>query len=425
MSLWELMPTFLVLGGTLLLCAFFSASETALFSLRRSDRVLLEGDQGPRARAARELLAAPRALLVAVLLVGACVDALFFSMSAGFASDLAAFCGRPWLVPATGVAATLTVVVLGEITPKAIAVAAPRRVALFAARPLRSVRDALRIVTGPLERTLAALVDLVERRLPKSHPTLGNAELVRFVEHEGAEGRLERRASELLADVLELRSRRVKEVMTPRVDVLAFDVKQGRAAFLELVRSKRHGKFPVHDGGGIDRVRGFLRGRAVLAAPEDADLARLVEPAWFVPETKSLESLLREMVERKKTTAVAVDEHGGTAGLVTLEDLVEEIVGDITSPFDRPLVRSAGEGRWFLSGRLGLREAGDLLGVAFPAVGSTTLSGFLAARLGKVPEPGDEVVFQRALLRVESVARRRAAEVSATLAPAASPPVPR
>src|SRR5581483_9108767 len=154
----------------------------------------------------------------------------------------------------------------------------------------------------------------------------------------------------------------------------------------------RHQHIPVHDGRGLDKISGFLRGRRVLAAP-DVALSKLVEPARFVPETMSLETLLRTMATEKRTAAIVVDEHGGTAGLVTLEDVVEEIVGDIASPLDRPLVRATGDGTWLLSGRLGLREAGDILGVRFPAKGPTTLSGYLALRLGRVPEKGDEVVF--------------------------------
>jgi putative hemolysin len=416
----ELASTLALLSSCLLLCAFFAASETALFSLRRSERIQLEGDPGPSARAACDLLARPRSLLVVILLVGVSLDALFFSVSADLAHHLAQVHG-PWAIPAVGAAAVLLVLVFGEITPKAIAALAPRRTALLAARPLRVVRDALRVLTTPLELGLARIVDLAERRLPESHAGLGDSELVQLVAQESAEGRLERRASELLADVLELGARRVKEVMTPRVDVTAFDLRLGREAFLELLRVKRHAKVPVHDGRGIDAVHGFLRGRVVLASDPTTPLSKLVEAARFVPDTLSLESLLRAMVQGKRTVAIVVDEHGGTAGIVTLEDVVEEIVGDIASPLERPLVRATGDGTWALSGRMGLREAGDILGYRFPAQGPTTLSGFLALRLGRVPDRGDEVELPGLRLRVEAVARRRVVEVAAARVPLAAP----
>ncbi len=410
----DLLPL-LLLPACLVLAAFFAASETALFSLRRSERNRLAAETSREARAATDLLARPRTLLVVILLAGVTIDALFFSVAAGFAHEVAHRYG-PWTVPAIGAASVVLMLAIGEITPKALAATSPRPMALLAARPLLAIRDALRPIATPIERGLAGLIDLLERRLPESHAGLRDAELVRLVEQEQAEGRLEKRASELLADVLELRSRRVKEVMVPRVDVLAFDLNDGRAKFLALLREKRHEQYPAHDGRGIDKIHGLLRGRRVLAASPEVPISKLVEPAKFVPETMSLETLLRTMATEKRTAAIVVDEHGGTAGFVTLEDVVEEIVGDIVSPLEQPLVRPTGDGTWLLSGRLGLREAGDILGVRFPAKGPTTLSGYLAQKLGRVPEKGDEVVFPKARLRVEAVARRRATEITAKVA---------
>jgi CBS domain containing-hemolysin-like protein len=408
----DLLPAVVMLGACLLLAAFFAASETALFSLKRSERSRLAGEPSEEARAATNLLARPRTLLVVILLIGVAIDALFFSVSADIAAAFASSYGA-LAIPVSGALAVALMLAVGEITPKAIAASAPRRTALIAARPLLGVRDALRPLTAPVERGLAALLDWVERRLPESRPGLRDAELVRLVEQEQADGRIERRASELLADVLDLHARRVKEVMVPRVDLQFFGLDEGRERFLSLLREKRHQHIPVHDGRGVDGINGFLRGRRVLAAPE-TPLAKLVEPAKFVPETMSLETLLRTMAAEKRTAAIVVDEHGGTAGLVTLEDVVEEIVGDIASPLDAPLVRATGDGTWLVSGRLGLKEAGDMLGVRFAAKGPTTLSGYIALQLGRVPEKGDEVVFPNVRLRVEAVVRRRATEVTAT-----------
>jgi CBS domain containing-hemolysin-like protein len=409
----SLLVALALLGLCLLLAAFFAASETALFSLRREEQKRLLAETSPAARAANDLLSRPRTLLVVILLAGVTIDAFFFSVSAHIAHDFSLTHGL-WAIPVVGAVSVILMLALGEIAPKAIAASQRRRAALRMARPLLLVRELLRPIATPVERGLSALTELVERRLPERARGLRDAELVRLVEQEEKEGRLERRASELLADVLELRSRRVKEVMVPRVDVLAFDLTQGRARFLELLREKRHGEFPVHDGRGLDKIHGFLRGRRVLAAPPDVPLAKLVEPARFVPETMTLESLLRTMATEKRTAAIVVDEHGGTAGLVTLEDVVEEIVGDIASPFDRPLVRKTSEGSFLLSGRLGLREAGEILGVRFAQKGATTLSGYFSLRLGRVPEKGDTLAFPSVTLRVESVVRGRANEIAAS-----------
>ncbi|MBI3723971.1 DUF21 domain-containing protein, partial [bacterium] len=143
-----------LLLGVLLLAAFFSASETALFSLRRADRERLQADRSIPARAALDLLARPRALLVAFLLVGVTLDAVFFSVSAGISHRLAEAHGA-WAIPAVGALAVASVLLLGEVLTKAIATQAPRETALFAARTLRLVRNALRLVTGPLESALA------------------------------------------------------------------------------------------------------------------------------------------------------------------------------------------------------------------------------------------------------------------------------
>ena len=395
------------------LSAFFSASETALFSLRRHDREWLERRGGRGAACALELLNAPHSLLVSVLFGNLLVNFLLMGVSAkvvlalsseGMAGVLLGF-----------LLTTVAVVVLGEVTPKAIAVTAPRRVALLAAPPLLLFRNGTRRVTSPLERLVSGSLDLVERRLPRAG-ALTDQELKRFVELQGAEGGLEQQASEFLAEAMELASRRAHEVMTPRVDLVALDIGQpeARSEWLKLMRERRIGKVLVHEGEGLDHICGYLRTRDVLRAPEDQPLAELVRPLWFVPSTKSLESLLREMVERSQQLALVVDEYGGTHGLITLEDVVEEITGDIAREDTPPLLRPSSEGRWLMQGRVPLREVEELLGLRF-GEGPTTLAGFVATELGRMPEVGDTVWHAGVQLRVASMDRRRVREVEVAL----------
>ncbi|MGE0706633.1 MAG: hemolysin family protein [Planctomycetota bacterium] len=396
------------------LSAFFSASETALFSLRRHDRKWLEQHATRAARCALELLGQPHSLLVAVLFGNLVVNFLLMGVSArvvlAFSSQGVAGVIAGFLLT------TFSVVVLGEVTPKAVAVTAPRRVALLTAPLLLLFRDATRRLTRPLERLVSGSLDLLERRLPRPG-ALTDQELKRFAELHGAEGSLERQASLFLAQALELRSRRANEILTPRVDLVAIDLSSptAREELFALARERSYGKMLVHDGEGLDRIHGYLRMRDVLRAPADQPLAELVRPLWFVPGTKTLESLLREMVERRAQLALVVDEYGGTSGLITLEDLVEEITGDIAREEAPPLLRPGDGGRWVLQGRFPLREAEDLLGIRFSDAGTTTLGGFVAHELGRIPEVGDVVWHSGVQLRVRELDRRRVSEVEVAL----------
>ena len=394
----------------LCLSAFFSGTETALFSLRPEDRATLRSAGSSSARAVLTLLETPRALLVAILLGNLVVNSLIVAV--------AAHALAPWGADAvlTGSAAmTALLIVFGEVLPKALGVTRPVPVALLAGRPLLAFRNAIKLVgiVGPLERLVLWLIDRVERRLPPAQTALTDRELRRFVELQGPEG-LEQQMAELLADVLELRRRRAHEIMTPRVDLVAFDLARGtRAEFLELARRHRHGKVPVHKGGGIDAIDGWLAVREVLARP-DVPLQQLVKKLWLVPHTKSLESLLREMIERQVAVALVVGEYGGTRGLVTLEDVVEEITGDIASEEGTPLLESLADGTWRLAGRFPLREAAELLGIEVPP-GPATLSGLVSHLLGRLPQPGDLAWHEGIQFRVDAVERRRATLVRVAL----------
>lgn len=402
----------LTLAPLLLLSAFFSGSESALFSLSVEDRAALKA-RAPTSSAARStlaLLAEPRSLLVSILFGNLVVNFLLVAIST---HALAAMGARALLVGSAAV--TGTVIVLGEVVPKAIGVTRPVGASLLTAPPLLAMRRSLQLVgvIGPLERLVVWVLDRIERRLPPAQAALTDTELRRFVEIQGPEG-LEQQVAELLADVLELRRRRAHEIMTPRVDLVAFDVERGtRAEFLELVRRHRLSKVPVHRGGGLDEIEGWLNVREVLAR-EDAPLGELVRKLWLVPHTKSLESLLREMTQRQEPVALVVGEYGGTRGLVTLEDVVEEITGDIAREQASPLIEPMPDGTWRLAGRFPLREVVELLGVEVPP-GPTTLSGLVAHLLGRLPEVGDLAWHAGIQLRVDMVERRRATLVRVAL----------
>ena len=401
----------------LCLSAFFSASETALFSLDRADLAKLRTSRSRAATNVLALLAHPGKLLVAVLFGNLIVNFLLFAVSAHVIAGMG-----QWAGPASYVlGAMLTtgvVIVFGEVGPKSLAVTRPVPIALWTATPLHVFGTIARKLglTTPLERIVEALLWVIEGRLPRRQGTLTDDELRRFVAIQGERGLIERRASEFLAEALDLRSRRAHEVMTPRVDLVACDLHAGREAFMDLVRRHRVGKVLVHEGEGLDKVSGFLRTRDVFAQPE-TPLAELIQPCWFVPHTKSLEALLREMIDRGEPLGLVVGEYGGTAGVITLEDIVEEITGDIARDDAPALLSRLDNGTWAISGRFPLREVGELLGLGLldAGGGATTLAGFVSQTLDRIPEVGDVVWHAGVQFRVDAVDRRRASRVRIAL----------
>jgi CBS domain containing-hemolysin-like protein len=396
--------TALSMGASLLVVAFANASEAALFSLRSSDRAALARDPSRAARIALELLETPRTNLVLIILLAVSADAVFFAMTADLAHALAAIHG--WIaVPLTGAASVLVRLVVGEITPKAIASVAPRRTAALAAYPVRLLERLLSRLTTPIEEWLTSITGAVERLVPDPPSLVTDQDIVGHVEAELACGRLARGPSFRLIDALETRSRLVREVMTPRHEIVAFDLREGRAAFLRLLRARGHRAIPVHDGAGLDAITGFLRGRTVLSNPA-SELAPLVEPASYVPETLPL-------IELDRRVAVVLDEHGDTAGIVTPGDVTRDLLG-LWPPSEK--IRARGAGAFTIEGSARVREAAEALAVRFPTRGQATLAGLLAVELGRIPRSGDEVVLAGVHFRVERATERGALEVAALVA---------
>jgi CBS domain containing-hemolysin-like protein len=213
--------------------------------------------------------------------------------------------------------------------------------------------------------------------------------------------------------VLGLREMRVKEVMVPRVDIRAFDLSEGRERFLETFVRKRDSTVPVYRGS-IDEIDAVLRAKDVYFSKE-RDLSKLARKVTFVPETKTVESLLREFRNEKRSVAIVVDEYGGTEGMVTLEDILEAIVGEIEDEYDRgeEPVRKVGEDAYLLAGGLSIREWSQTFGMDLPAEGADTLGGYIVFSLGRLPVEGDVVRYRNLEFTVKRVVGRRVQRILA------------
>jgi CBS domain containing-hemolysin-like protein len=228
----------------------------------------------------------------------------------------------------------------------------------------------------------------------------------------------------IVLNALDLRRRLAREVMRPRQEIVALDTEATIAQCLDVAEKTRYSLFPLCEKGDVDRTRGVVHIKDLYAmrlkARAGAELLPVARKLIYVPETARLEKLLQLFLERKLHLAMVVDEYGGTLGMVTLENILEELVGQIQDEFDqeKPLLVRTGDAAWDASGALPLHELEELVGVSLLQEGITTVSGFVTHRLGGFPRRGDVVPIGGYELRVEEIDGMRVARLKLSKVPA-------
>jgi len=306
------------------------------------------------------------------------------------------------------VLATVATMVVGELVPKSIAIAKPRPTAYALAPPMLVITRVL----GPLIRFLNGAANWTVRRLgiePKEELTSVRSleELELLIRSSGEEGTLEPEALTLLTRSIRFGEKDAADALIPRRSVVTLSIDDVVSTLAERAVQTGHSRFPVV-GADLDDVRGVVHVKDVYGVPyEDRDtqlVERLMAPVFVVPETRDLADLLADLRRVGSHLAIVVDEHGGTAGIITLEDILEEIVGEIDDEHDRPtprLTRVQRPGEWLLDGTLHRDEVFDACGFAMPDGDYETLAGFVLASLGRIPAVGE--AFRHDGWRVEVV----------------------
>jgi putative hemolysin len=385
---------------------FFSGAEAALFSLPRSELRRFRASASRLERLVGALLDRPRSMLVTILLGNLVINVAYFSLAADLSLRLG-HAGEAGLGVGVSIGAVFLLVLVGEFVPKTLAL---RRPADFS-RLVAPALFALQKVLLPLRVVLERIARVTSRIFGGAGPApalFTDEELDWLLERGGEEGELAGTEVRMVREVLELDEVRVREVLTPRVDLATFDLRRPREELVARLRDRPVSRVVVHRGDP-DRVEGFLSARDLLFRPDES-LAALVRPLRIVPESKSVETLLAEMRNEGFAEALVVDEYGGTEGLVTAEDLLEEIVGEIADELedeDTAPLAEIERGVWRVRGDVLLRDLVPALGFDPVAGEVDTVGGFVAARLGRVPAAGDEVRDDGWRIRVEAVHRRR------------------
>jgi len=393
------------LAVCLALSAFFNSAETSLLSLGKVRLRRLKG-RHPRTGAVIERLTGNPDRLLSTLLIGNNL-ANTAASAAGTALALEYAPEHPVLVAT--VAVTVILLLVAEITPKVLAASFAEPVALAVARPL----DLLARLATPLIKVLS----LVPRALlwllggPREEEGGTTSEDIKTMAVLGREeGVLGQDEQDIIHSVVEFGTLTAGQVMVSRVDIQSLDLELSREEAVDLAIESGHSRIPVYRGSK-DHIDGVLQTRDFLLAwrrGEAAGAEQFVRPPYLIPESMKMATLLREFRSRNERMAIVVDEYGGTAGIVTLEDVLGEIVGEVVDEDrDVALLAPRRDGTVTVSGQIAVDDLNEKAGLALPDEEYQTLSGLLVSQLGRVPYAGEEIVLPGVVFHVLDADHRR------------------
>ncbi len=407
--------SFIAFCGLIFFSALFSASETALFSLTRSQisEILSGASDDSRARILGKLLQDARKLLITLLTGNTIVNIMAATVAALATSRIVnQFAVGDWVVYVVqGIIVTLVILVFAEILPKFVAVRNPLKLSLIIAGPLTLIS----VLLSPLTMLITPVADGIARSLgvEKKKLWISEEEIKTLLEVGEEHGALEKTERDMIHSIFELGEISVREIMVPRTDMIAIEVNTPLAKVLEILRKCGHSRLPVFEER-IDNVIGILHAKDLMTSypfKEEIDLKKIIRAAHFVPEAKTIDELLKQFQEQRVHMSIAVDEYGGTAGLVTLEDVIEEIVGEIQDEHDaeRALWVRVDENTVLIDAKLDVETVNEVLEDDVIPVEDDfdTLGGFLLAEIGDFPEAHTQIEYHNYDFIVEEVRHHR------------------
>ncbi|HEV7666692.1 MAG TPA: hemolysin family protein [Chloroflexota bacterium] len=403
----------IIFGVSALVLFLSSTAQAALVYIDRARlRHMLE-EGTPRASALLRLLDEPSSSLSTILFVH--TAALCAAAAAAFWLDIDLWnTVAPWLAVLLG-CVELLILLLVQFLGRVLALARPERVALTFVRPVELLNRVLFIVLVPMQA-----LELAVRRLVGVQRGLTPADAEDRLRHlvEGNSD-LEEDEREMIASVIELGEQPVREVMVPRIDIIAAPANSTVRDVVDRIVESGHSRVPIFDET-IDDISGVVYAKDLLRYLRDGSQSAPVQPLArepsYVPETKKVDELLHEMQQSRVHVAIVVDEYGGTAGLITMEDLVEEIVGEIRDEYDieEAMIEEVSDREALFDARVSIRDVNDTLDLDIEDEDFDTLGGLLYHELGKVPNVGDEVRVDGAIVTVLTTTGRRVRKVRVT-----------
>lgn len=393
----------------IILSAFFSSTETAYSSVNKIKLMSYAENGNKRASMVLDMVEKYDKFLTSVLIGNNIVNILLASLATVFfVNNVSARYGTTVATAVT----TVVVLIFGEIMPKTLAKKTPEKFAMF----VYPVIKALVIVCTPVSFIFSLLVKLLTK-IGRGHDeedlSITDDELLTFVKEAENEGGLDKHESELIQNAIVFDDRQAGDILTPRVDVVAIPIDADEESVTELFSETGYSRLPIYEGS-LDNIVGIIHQKDFHeGVDEGKGIKDIIQKAVFVAPTMKISNLLRELQNEQAHIAVVVDEYGGTAGIVTMEDILEELVGEIWDEHDEVEedIKEVSENTYIVKGTLLLEEMLDLFDVKCEDSEADTVSGWIMEQLGHIPVEGETFEYENLKIEISSVAARRIIDV--------------
>lgn len=408
----------------ILLSAFFSGSEVALFSLDKRKLKEHSSTHPVVLKYISSLLDFPRRLLVTILIGNTVVNVAASIIAVTIALDYSDFYDIPtnFALTVQIILLTALIILFGELTPKVLAVKNPYRFSLFIAVPIYW----LSVILFPVSEIITALIKSVAGRInmDRSKTVIMHDEIKHLAELGHEKGTLEENAHDLIQSIVTYKTVQVREIMKPRVDIIAVSTETTMDEMIRTITESGHSRIPLYNND-LDEIIGIIYAKDLLPFIKDEKLKAKFNPgqiartALFVPETKYINDLMAEFQEKKMHIAIIVDEYGGTSGLITLEDIIEEIIGEIRDEYDKEeeQILKLTETSYLVSGSLQVDELNEFLELNIPTEESDyeTIGGFVLEHAESIPKEGYSFNSDGVKYTVKEVAKKRIKKIQIDL----------
>lgn len=399
----------------LFLSAFFSSAETALTTVNRIRLKNLADDGDSRARIVLKMTENPKKMLSAILIGNNIVNLYASSLATVVVTDI---WGNRAVGLATGIL-TLVVLVFGEVAPKTASTLYSEEISLKVGGIIHLFSLILTPVIWLVNQLAFLVLRLLRLDLDRRGDTITEEELRTMVEESHREGEIEAGEKEMINNVFDFGDAVARDIMVPRVDMIFIDSRAGYRELMDIFRREKYTRFPVCEGGS-DHVIGIINIKDVFleGGEEHFRLTDYLRQPLYTYEQKKVSELMLEMQEKDLSVAIVLDEYGVTAGLITLEDMLEEIVGEIRDEYDadeKDEIRKVGEREYLVEGSLNLDDINDRLGLSLKSEDFDSVGGLIIGKLDHLPEEGESVEVGGVKLNVEKVTRNRIDLVRVTI----------